>query len=275
MFIRPTLVILLCFTPLAPFARAQQQTMTDADVIALANAGMSDDTILAKIQAAPTTNFETGIDGLKSLQKAHVSAAVIRMMINPHPAMAAGMTAPISTGANVTSPNDPDAAHSPGIYMYAVSSSGHVMTELERISPKQTKGSGAWVSGMTYGIKKFKVRGVFPGANAPVKSADANPSFYLYAPDMPGAFGGSYIKPNDFTLVKLTQKNDTREIVEGSGSIWGTTIGTDDKAKRGFSVDTIKPGVYKLTLAQPLPAGEYAFQQNAGMFYDFRILPPE
>ena len=279
MMIRFVATALLLLMPLGPIAQAQQpdknKKMTNADVIALAGAGLGDDIIVAKIHAAPATDFNTDVDGLKSLQAADVSSAVIRAMIDPHPASAVGTPQAAAAAETNASPDDPDAAHSPGIYLYAVASTGHTMTELERANPKQTKGSGAYLSGITYGITKFKVRAVFDGANAPVKSADPNPAFYLYSPDSAGSFGGSYIKPEDFTLVKLTQKGDKREIVEGSGSIWGTTTGTDDKAKRGFSVDKIKPGVYKLTLNQPLPPGEYAFAQGAGTFYDFRILPPE
>ncbi len=276
MFIRLSAVLMLLLMPLAPGGHAQQRDkkMTNADVIALAGAGLSDDIITAKIHAASATDFDTSVDGLKSLQAAHVSSAVIRTMIDPHSPAAAATQQPAATAAT-GSPDDPDSPHSPGIYLYAVSNTGHSLTELQRTSPKQTKGSGAWVSGMTYGIKKYKVRGVFEGANAPVKSSDPNPVFYLYAPEAQGAFGGSYIKPNDFTLMKLTQKGDTREILEGSGNIFGSTMGTDDKAKRGFTVDQLKPGVYKLTLVQALPPGEYAFSQNAGTYFDFRILPPE
>ena len=272
MFTRCVVALVLPVIALAQAGQANK--MTNADVIALESAGMSDDIIIAKIQGAAATDFDTGVAGLKNLQAAHVSTAVIRVMINPH-TLAGSSPAQVPATVSAASPDDPNAPHNPGIYMYANANSAQTMTELQRVTPKQTKGSGAWDSGMTYGITKFKVRGVFEGANAPVKTGDPNPVFYLYAPESPGAFGGSYIKPNDFTLIKLTQKNNTREIVEGSGSIWGTTTGTDDKAKRGFSVDQVKPGVYKLTLLQPLPPGEYAFQQNAGSFFDFRILPPE
>jgi hypothetical protein len=45
----------------------------------------------------------------------------------------------------------------------------------------------------------------------------------------------------------------------------------------------VKPGVYKLTLLKPLPAGEYAFQQsgsvgttqaqqNTGSYFDFGVV---
>lgn len=270
MFTRILLCLLLPLTLFAGTLATEQERkpMTNADIISLVNAGIGDDIIIAKIQGAPATDFDTGVEGLKALQAAHVSTSIIRAMVASHPASPAAEAASNASG-------NPSDVHSPGIYLYAVSSAGHTLTELQRVSPKQTKGSGALLSGITYGIKKFKVRGVLDGAHAPVRTADPNPVFYLYSPAYPGTFGGSYIKPNDFTLIKLTEKDNTREILEGSGSIWGTTMGTDDRAKRGFGVDEIKPGIYKLTLVHALAPGEYAFQQNAGMLFDFRILPPE
>ena len=246
--------------------------MTDSDVIALAQAGISDDIIVEKIHAAPATDFDTGVDGLKALQAAHISSAVIRAMINSH---AAGRVSSANTSTPGSNSDDPDAVHPPGVYMYATSSGGHNLTELRRAKLKQVKDKGAYLSGLTYGIKKYKVLSVFDGANAPIKTRDPNPAFYLYIPPDNSSFGGNSVTPNQFTLVKLNQKSDSREIVAGSGSIWGSSMGTDDKATHGVTVDQVKPGIYKLSLLRPLPPGQYAFSQNAGVFYDFGILVPE
>ncbi len=266
-----TVVLLLPLTH-AAIAGEPANTMTNSDVIAMAQAGIGDDIIVEKIHAAPATDFDTGVDGLKALQAAHVSNTVVRTMISPHASLPPGNA---SAPAASTNTSDPDATHPPGIYMYDTASNGHRLTELQRAKLKQTKGKGAYLSGLTYGIKKFKVLSVFDGADAPVKTHDPNPAFYLYIPPDNSSFGGSYVTPNQFTLVKLTQKGDSREIVAGSGSIWGTSMGTDDKATHGVTVDQVKPGIYKLSLLKPLPPGEYAFSQNAGVFYDFEILVPE
>jgi hypothetical protein len=85
------------------------------------------------------------------------------------------------------------------------------------------------------------------------------------------AFGSSPITPSAFTLLKLTQKDGGREIVEGSGSAWGTTMGAGENARRGFTVEQVRAGVFELSLAQPLAPGEYAFSMKAGTFFDFGI----
>ena len=82
--------------PSAAANSAKPKEMSNADVIALAAAGLPDDIVIAKIQAASLTNFDTSLDGLKSLKAANVSDAVIRVMIDPH-AAAATLT-PVPSG---------------------------------------------------------------------------------------------------------------------------------------------------------------------------------
>ena len=254
--------------------------MTNDDVIALAGAGMSDQIIVAKIKAAPSTSFDTSVAGLKSLKAANVSSNVIAVMIDPTAAVAAA-AAPTMTAAaapNSTAPANPDdpmAAHAPGIYILAKGTDGQEhMTLLERTSPKQQKSGGAWVSGMTYGLAKAHSKAVLDGAKASVETPDTKPVFYLYIPQGSDAgFGGSGYNPKEFAMIKFEVKSDTRLVTTGSYSIWGGSSGTDEKARQGFSSDTVKPGVYKLTPVEDLPPGEYAFQQGAAFYYDFGVQP--
>ena len=271
MMIRLITVLALLWASPVHFARAQQpDKMINADVTALVDAGLSDDIIIAKIHAASTTNFDTSVAGLKSLQAAHVSTAVIQAMIDPRDSTRSIQPQGAASGAT-DSRDDPATPHPPGIYLYATFNAGHTLTELQRVTPNQAKHTGAFVRAATHGIMSSKNRAVLEGAHAPVKSTDANPAFYLYDATSNGSFGGSYFAPRSFTLVKFARKNDTREIVEGSFNILGGKSGIEDKAKQGFTAEQLKPGVYKLTLAQPLPPGEYAFEQGGYTFFDFEI----
>ena len=253
--------------------KAPDKAMTNSDVVALAGAGFSDDIIIAKIHASAESSFDTSVEGLKALKAAGLSNAVIHSMVvaGSEPAKAPPVTAP-KVDASSNNPEDP---HPAGIYMYANSGAGPVLTELERATPKQGKSSGALLSGITYGIKKAKVLLVIDGANSQVKTSDANTAFYLYAPDQDGTFGGSYTKPEAFSLVQLTQKGDSRETVTGSAGITGSKFGVDDQARRSFTASKVKSGIYKLTPDKPLAPGEYAFALNMGTFFDFRITVPE
>jgi hypothetical protein len=67
-----------------PAADPNDGKMTNADVIALASLGLSDDIVVSKIYAAKDTDFDTSVTGLTALKSAHVSDDVIRVMLNPH-----------------------------------------------------------------------------------------------------------------------------------------------------------------------------------------------
>jgi hypothetical protein len=94
----PYVIFLLLF---AFFCNAQQlsKRLTNRDVIELLEAGLSEDVIIDKIHATVATDFDTSVTGLKALKEAKVPDAVIRAMINPHPAINAVDRAPSATEA--------------------------------------------------------------------------------------------------------------------------------------------------------------------------------
>jgi hypothetical protein len=271
--------------PSATGNSVMSKSMTNADVISLTVAGLPDDIVIAKIQAAHITNFDTSVNSLKSLKAANVSNAVIRAMIDPQAATTASAIVPVaSSGTSANNPDDPLIPHSPGIYLFALGRDEAVhLAKLEHTVPKQEKTSGTFLSGISYGIAKAHVKVVLDGAHAPVKTSEPNPAFYVYIPEDNSTFGGSSISIKDFALMKFDIKSGQREVSTASVSIWGASAGTDEKARQGFSSERVKPGIYKLTLLRPLPAGEYAFQQsgsqgsasgqqNTGAYFDFGIL---
>ena len=89
------LLMVLCAIALAASCQRasaqepQQNGMTNKDVIDLATLGLGDDVVIEKIRTAPQTAFATDLESLKALKAAHVSDAIIRVMINPKAAAAA------------------------------------------------------------------------------------------------------------------------------------------------------------------------------------------
>ena len=292
---RAALVLAATSLCLVPFALAQTHTahkaaaakpakMTNDDVLGLAAAGLDDTVIIAKIKAAPATDFDTSVAGLKALKAGSVSSNVIRIMIDPTaPAIAAAPPAaaaappPAAAPVVADNPDDPNAAHTPGIYMLAIAKDGKThLTKLDHITAKQTKSSGAFLSGMTYGITKAHVKVAIDNDKANVATTEKNPVFYAYIPEDNNSFGGSSLSIRDFTLIRLDPKANSREVNTATISPWGMSSGTDQKAKQGFTSEQVRTGVYKLALDQPLSAGQYAFQhQNYGAFFDFGIIPSE
>lgn len=249
--------------------------MSNSDVVALVGVGLSEDIVIAKIQAAPATAFDTSVTGLNALKQANVPGSVIRNMINPHPPVAA-VAGPYvdSTTMPAGDPDDPNTTHSAGLYTLTQGADGHShMTKLESESPRGTKNSGLFTHVITHGITAARTQEVLDGAKAAIELPQARPVFYAYLPEYGNAFVGG-LKVSDLVLTRLEVKGDTRLwTFAAHGLIGGSSeIGSDQKDRQGFTSEAIKPGIYKLTPAADLPSGQYAFKYSA-FYFDFGILP--
>lgn len=277
------LPLLLGILSAAPQAGAQSgsstaasTTMRNSDVMALVGAGLSDEIVIAKIQTAPSTAFDTNVDGLTALKKASVSPAVIRAMIDPHPVAAA--VSPSAAGLPTTpagDPDDPNSVHSPGVYVLTPGTDGrNHMTKLETEKPRGAKNSGVLAHALTYGLATAKAQQVIDGAKAPVELSQARPVFYAYFPEYNGSFVGG-ISVNDLVLTRLEVRGDTRLWTYAAHGLFGgsSEIGSDQKDRQGFTSEQMKPGIYKLTPTADLPAGQYAFKYSA-FYMDFGIQSP-
>lgn len=278
----PLLAITILFTGFLPLSGAAQNVsvvaagtaMTNADVIGLVEAGMSDDIVAAKIQAAPATAFDTSVNGLTALKAAKVSNAVIRVMISPHPAVASANPYSAANPAVGGNPDDPIAPHSPGIYTLTRGADGQMhMVKLEGSKPRGAKSSGMFLHALTQGITTSKLQQVIDGASATIELSQTRPVFYAYIPDSSGSFVGG-MSAKDLVLTKLEVKGDTRLWTQAArGLIGGSSeVGSDEKDRQGFTTEQIKPGIYKLTPAADLAAGQYAFKY-AFTYFDFGIQP--
>lgn len=274
----------LAAVPAVSQAHAQTTTvgapavaMTNSDVVGLVGAGMSDDIVMAKIEAAPSTNFDTSVTGLTALKRANVSATVIRTMINPHSPATATAAGPYAAGgatAPAGDPDDPTAPHNPGVYTLTKGSDGQShMVKLETERPRAAKNSGMFLHAITQGIATSKTQQVIDGAKAGLELAGPKPVFYAYIPDYGSSFtGGMSVK--DLVLTKLEVKGDTRLWTYAARGLFGgsSEIGSDEKDRQGFTSEQVKPGIYKLMPTAALPVGQYAFKY-AFSFLDFGIQP--
>jgi hypothetical protein len=248
--------------------------MTNADVVALVGAGMSDDIVTAKIQAAPATAFDTSVNGLTALKAAKVPTAVIRVMISPHPTAASANPSATPNPAAGGNPDDPAAPHSPGIYTFNRGADGQLhMVRLESTKPRGAKNSGMFLHALTQGIATSKSQQVIDGASAAIELSQTKPVFYAYIPDSSGSFTGG-MSAKDLVLTRFEVKGDARLWTYASRGLFGgsSEVGSDEKDRQGFTTEQIKPGTYKLTPAADLATGQYAFKY-AFSYFDFGILP--
>ena len=257
-------VLFLAFCPLL----LAQQTLNNDAIARMMKAGLSDDVIVATINASPG-EYDTTANGLIALKTAGVSDKVVTTIV----VKASGGT-PASAAPAVqppANPDDPTTPHEAGIYVYSEHApAGSRMTMLEPSVYSQGKTGGVFAPAMTAGIAKMKMLAVIRGAHSNARVQDAQPVFYFYFEEQSAGlshantpFGGTST-PNEYTLLKFEIKNDARETIIGKANVFGASGGTDEKAITAFSYTKLRPGVYKVTLNAPLQPGEYGFISSAG-----------
>ena len=279
---------------LVPAARQTapaSKQLTVEDVIAMAQAGLSDEVIIARLRKEERA-FDLSPQELIRLKSAKVNDAVLKVMMDPkggapapipqQPAIqipmiprigAAGRSgATPSPGADASGDlNDPLTPHDSGIYLYSKDREGKPeMVVLERAAYEGAKTGGMLASAMTYGIKKMKTRAVLPGPHAGVRVSEPSPVFYFYFDDKQAGLGRTYFgisslsNPNQFVLLKLEVKKSDRETVIGQYSALGMSSGSDANATIPFKSERIRAGLYKVVV-NDLKGGEYCFLASNGI----------
>ena len=117
----------------------------------------------------------------------------------------------------------------------------------------------------SYGLANEQLKSSLAGANSRTQIQEGNPVFYFYFDNNPNPnadnwFFASATSPNEFVLLKLTEKKANREVVIGTANSYGSSSGINNKNNQDFTYDEVAPGVYKVTLTKPLKTGEYCFQ---------------
>jgi len=275
------ILILLLTTP--GLAQNTEEILTNESVVTLLKAGLSSAIIISKIRSSKTS-FNTSTDALIRLKQAHVPDEIVSAMFE---ATHLRSEATSTTGAGDASKgdvNDPNAAHEAGIYLLQKVDGKQKMIQLEPSVSKQQKSGGFLQSAVTYGIAKIKFKASLNGQNAALQISEPRPVFYFYFEvKNSGLSTSSYYatNPNEFSLVKLDVKSNTREVTVSQANAFGAQSGTMDKAARAFTYEKIAPGVYKVTPQEDLTDGEYGFYNAAGVgpsggakIFDFSIKLP-
>jgi len=144
------------------------------------------------------------------------------------------------------------------------------MIVLERAAYQGAKTGGVFASAMTGGIMKMKIKAVIPGAHASIRIADAHPVSISTSTTGRWArktyFGVAGLSnANQFALVKLEASKSDRETIIGQVGAFGGSSGTQEKSIIEFKSERIRTGLYKVTIDDSLPTGEYCFLASGGM----------
>jgi hypothetical protein len=269
----------------APSTPSKPATLTVDAVLAMVDAGLSDDLIIARLRKEDKP-FDLGPDDMIRLKKAKLSDALLMVMLDPkaEPKKPAaepvviqrpiGVAPGIARPSGATPPprastsgdlNDPMTPHDSGIYLYTKDRDGKPqMIVLERAAYQGAKTGGMLQSAMTYGIVKAKTKALIPGAHATIRVKDKDAVFYFYFDDKQAGLGktcfgaGNLSNPNQFVLLKLAVTKSNRETTVGQFSALGTSSGSDSKSMTAFKSERIRSGLYKVTV-DDLTDGEYCF----------------
>ena len=239
---------------------AQDEVMTNDEVIALSKAGLSPGIIIGKIRSG-TSNFDLSTDALIKLKQSGVSDDIVATMLEAKSGRSTSSTTG-TTMAGGDDPNNPMSKHSYGIYLYEVRGEQRKMTQLAPNVSAQNRTGGTFTSSLTYGIGKVKVKSNLPGRNASLQIKDSQPVFYFYLDVSSGGLNtasGIPSTPNEFAMVRFNQRSDNREVTIGKMNAFGGKGGLSDEYVVQFNAEDMGNGVYRVTPSGPLRAGEYAF----------------
>lgn len=242
-------VVLAC----SAWGQQMSHRLNNQDIVDMTAMGLSEDVIIAKIRSAPRPedlSFDTGVSGLKALKAAHVSDAVIKVMINPAP------PPPVAAATPATAPAPADPNLPPqevGVYW----KDGYRFMRVEGEIVSQAKVGGRAGSYFTYGLRSEHWDAYINNPTSRNRVRDRRPLFYLYVPDGASA--------SDFILLKLQKKGNRREFQIGSfGGITGGKSGVKRDKEVEFKSEHVAMRTYRITLEGDLKPGEYGFFMGTG-----------
>ena len=256
------LAILLSFSFISS-VNAQEEVMTNDEVITLSKAGLNQSIIVNKIRTSKT-NFDMSTDALIKLKKAGISDEIVNAMLEAK----SGRTVTTNSGGNSSEnrasgdPNDPMSPHGYGIYLYEEKDGARKMTQIQPTVSAQNRTGGIFTSQLTYGIGKVKTKANLPGRNSKLQITETKPTFYFYLDKNSGGLNtssGIPSTPQEFALVRFNIRSDNREVTIGKANVFGAKGGLSDEYVVQFNAEDLGNGVFKITPTAELKKGEYGF----------------
>jgi hypothetical protein len=250
---------------------ALAETLTNASIIQLSQAGLGAEAIIALIKNSPS-QFDITTSSMIELKKANVADSIIAAMLSSSNKPSVSVNAYASSTS--LNPLDP---HTSGVYYVAVGATK--MARIDSNTASQTKNGGGLASALTYGIAKRKIMAVLPNTNARIRGADKRPVFYFYFDSaaaglsqnsanpfaaMMGQNQNPVSSPNEFTLLRLQVSGIDRQMDLGTLNIGGMKMGASDKQRIPFTYEELASGVFKVTPSVLLEPGEYGFIYSSG-----------
>jgi hypothetical protein len=237
---------------------AQSKPVTNADVIALAKAGMGEDVILAKINSS-ATDFKTDVADLKALKSAGLSDNVISTMVRRGTSPAPAAAPPASTGGGGRT------SGTTGNQVVGGLSDVGVVTLMAKDGRKELRSAAGTIS-TTWAYVTQLVYNNFDGLKADVRTTDRRPSLVVKSAKSPR--GRLYL-----VSAEVDTDNNVRSVKMGNSRLFGAkNIGAPDSDNQ-IECDVVNEGgdVWRMTPKKDLAPGEYGLWIQSNEMFDFGI----
>ena len=226
-------------------AFAQNNFLTNDDVVQMTKAGFDQNTIVKAIETSKPS-FDTSAQALLSLKAVNVTDTVITAMLSAGDAKAVN-----ASGANVRSTAAVDAMPTEvGIFLKKG-------THLIEVDPEIVN----WRTG---GVLKMAMSGGLMGGH--INGSVRNPHSRVFV-SVPAEFlirCPENVAASEYQLLKLHEKGDRREFRTLTGGAMHASGGSDRDAIN-FDFDKVAPRTYRVRLAE-LKKGEYGFLGSGKLF---------
>ena len=240
------------------------EVIDNKKLVELAKAKLGDDLIIGFIQSS-TTKFDCGMTAILQLKKDGVSEKVLAEVMKV-------CNINKTTKTDESNNNNPLYVHPSGIYIYETGDTGFILKKLYATVVTKEKAGGlgkGLLSAVTYGLAKSSGTVAVNGPTANVKCKSSS-EFYFYF-DVANSQNNSLTNwwfslatsPNEFTLLKLDQKNKSREFKTAKTDSYTYQSGIDEDQKVEFTFEEVKPGIFRVKTKSTLKEGEYSFIYSA------------
>ncbi|MCE5224754.1 MAG: hypothetical protein LLG05_02745 [Porphyromonadaceae bacterium] len=237
------LLAFVCFN-----VSAQDAALTNKTLLEMVETGFSDDVIIAKIKTSDT-NFDTSLDAIKMLKGKGISDNVLVAVMN--------------NKDKTDSKNIAVTDSKTGIFYLADKNPVKLLPSVFSGTKTNTLGAN-----FSYGIASAKVKSVINKGQSANVIYSFSPEFMFYFARKSNDFAigasnwwfAAATSPNEFVLVKLKAKKNSREMVTGKVNVYsGSNLGVDEKSIIPFTITAIDDFTYKVVPNAQLYPGEYCF----------------
>lgn len=228
---------------------AQTEILNNQSVLDMVGLGFSEEVIIAKIKNS-NTDFDTSIEALKIFKEKGLSDNIITTILN-------------NSKFSCEEDSIVEEKRKLGIF---INEDG----EIRKILPTVFSGTktNTLGSSLSYGLASSSIKTVLNNSTSINITRHSRPEFIFFfarPSDQTNNNGSNWYffsaeSPNEFVLVKLSQRKRTRELQTGSVNIYaGVNRGIDENNTIPFDIINIDDYTYKVVPKEPLENGEYCF----------------